>query len=58
MDAGRPYVARLTRVEYARLVKAAAVGNMNCSRVWGGGIYENEAFTICVMNTVSAFGKT
>lgn len=38
------YVARLTRVEYARLVKAAAVGNMNCLRVWGGGIYENEAF--------------
>ena len=31
---------------------------MNCLRVWGGGIYENEAFTICVMNTVSAFGKT
>ncbi|HRR34176.1 MAG TPA: glycoside hydrolase family 2 TIM barrel-domain containing protein [Kiritimatiellia bacterium] len=38
------YVARLTRVEYARLVKAAAVANMNCLRVWGGGVYENEAF--------------
>lgn len=38
------YVARLTRVEYARLVKAAAVANMNCLRVWGGGIYENDAF--------------
>ncbi|MDR2849285.1 MAG: hypothetical protein LBW77_01905 [Verrucomicrobiota bacterium] len=38
------YVARLTRVEYARLVKAAAVGNMNCLRVWGGGVYESEAF--------------
>jgi len=38
------YVARLTRVEYARLVKAAAVANMNCLRVWGGGIYESDAF--------------
>ncbi len=38
------YVARLTRVEYARLVKAAAVANMNCLRVWGGGVYESDAF--------------
>ena len=38
------YVARLSRVEYARLVKAAAVANMNCLRVWGGGVYECEAF--------------
>jgi beta-mannosidase len=38
------YVARLTRVEYAKLVKAAAVANMNCLRVWGGGVYESESF--------------
>ena len=38
------YVARMTRVEYARLVKAAAVANMNCLRVWGGGVYESDAF--------------
>lgn len=38
------YVARLTRVEYARLVKAAAVANINVLRVWGGGVYENDAF--------------
>lgn len=38
------YVARSTRVEYARIVKAAAVANMNTLRVWGGGVYENDAF--------------
>ncbi len=38
------YVARLTRVEYARLVKAAVVANMNILRAWGGGVYESDAF--------------
>jgi len=38
------YAGRLTRVEYARLIKAAAVANMNCLRVWGGGLYESDAF--------------
>lgn len=37
-------VARLTRVEYARLVKAAAVANMNMLRVRGGGVYEQDCF--------------
>jgi beta-mannosidase len=38
------FVTRMTRVEYARLIKTAAVANMNMLRCWGGGIYENDAF--------------
>ncbi len=38
------YIARLTRVEYAHLVKSAVIANINFLRVWGGGVYENECF--------------
>jgi len=38
------FATRMTRVEYARLIKSAAVANMNMLRCWGGGIYENDAF--------------
>jgi beta-mannosidase len=38
------FVARLTRDDYARDLKAAVSAHMNCVRVWGGGIYESEAF--------------
>jgi beta-mannosidase len=38
------FAPRLTRVEYARQVKAAASANMNCFRVWGGAALECEAF--------------
>ena len=37
-------VARITDDDYRRLLQDAAVANMNMIRVWGGGIYEDEAF--------------
>ncbi|MFH1498143.1 MAG: glycoside hydrolase family 2 protein [Verrucomicrobiota bacterium] len=38
------FVTRLDRAAYARDIKAAVLANMNCLRVWGGGIYESEDF--------------
>ena len=38
------FVADLTRADYARDLRAAALANMNCIRLWGGGIYESENF--------------
>jgi beta-mannosidase len=38
------FVAALTRADYARDLQAAVLANMNCMRLWGGGIYESEDF--------------
>ena len=38
------FVAGLTRERYARDLRSAAEAHMNMIRVWGGGIYESEAF--------------
>ena len=38
------FVTALTRADYARDLRAAALAHMNCVRVWGGGIYESEDF--------------
>jgi beta-mannosidase len=38
------FVAGLERVDYEKQLKAAVAANMNCLRVWGGGIYEHESF--------------
>jgi beta-mannosidase len=38
------FVARLTRADYTPLIAAAADIHINMLRVWGGGIYEHDAF--------------
>lgn len=38
------FAARLTDDETERLIRAAADANMNMLRVWGGGLYESDAF--------------
>lgn len=38
------FVSKLTRFDYERCLRAAKDVNMNCIRVWGGGIYESEDF--------------
>jgi beta-mannosidase len=38
------FVAGLKRDDYARDLRSAAEANFNMIRVWGGGIYEDDAF--------------
>ncbi len=38
------FVTRITQERYHELIKQAAQANMVMLRVWGGGIYEHEAF--------------
>jgi beta-mannosidase len=38
------FVSGLKRADYERDLRAAVAANMNMIRVWGGGIYEHEAF--------------
>ena len=37
-------LSRMTRTAYEDLLRSAAAAHMNMLRVWGGGIYENDAF--------------
>ena len=39
-----PFPSRITEEKYDNLVKLARNGNLNMLRVWGGGIYEADAF--------------
>jgi beta-mannosidase len=39
-----PLQPRVTQQRYRRLLQSAADANMNSVRVWGGGIYEQDAF--------------
>jgi len=38
------FVGGLTRADYERDLSSAAQAHMNMIRVWGGGVYEHEAF--------------
>ncbi|MBN1900744.1 glycoside hydrolase family 2 protein [Candidatus Sumerlaeota bacterium] len=38
------FPARLTEEDYKKWIELVADTNANCLRVWGGGIYEHEAF--------------
>jgi beta-mannosidase len=38
------FLNRVTEAKYRALVNAAADAHMNMLRVWGGGVYENDAF--------------
>lgn len=38
------FVGALTRADYKVLIDAAAHGHMNMLRIWGGGVYEHDAF--------------
>ncbi|KYQ93101.1 beta-mannosidase [Tieghemostelium lacteum] len=38
------FITRITNSKYKYLLESVKVANMNCLRVWGGGIYESDYF--------------
>lgn len=38
------FLPRVTKADYQRVVQSAVAAHMNMLRVWGGGIYEDDAF--------------
>ncbi|CAM3272681.1 Beta-mannosidase [Flavobacterium longum] len=38
------FLPRVTRKDYERIVNEAVLANMNMLRVWGGGVYPDDAF--------------
>ncbi|MCU0387764.1 MAG: hypothetical protein MUE71_04055, partial [Chitinophagaceae bacterium] len=48
------FLPRATRDEYRKILLSAKEANMNMLRVWGGGVYEDDAFyelcdSLCIM---------
>lgn len=42
------FMPKMTYKKYENLIETAVKSNMNMLRVWGGGVYENDAFyTLC-----------
>ena len=39
-----PFVSEVTDEDYRNIISMAAESNMNMLRVWGGGVYPNDAF--------------
>lgn len=38
------FPSRLTEADYKKILESCVEANMNCLRVWGGGIYESDVF--------------
>ncbi len=50
---GDSFLPRVTKAKYQRLIQAVKAAHMNMIRVWGGGVYEKNAFyTACDKNGI------